>query len=83
MKTDRLYTLLEEEIFNSDSEVDPIEMVKATAIRYVQELSYLGHIPIHMEQTLLKDLFREALEMYRKKTYGYLTLKDFKNSKKI
>ena len=40
-----------------------------------------GNIPEHFLDTLEEDLLEEVICIYRKKTYGFVTLKEFRLAK--
>lgn len=44
---------------------------------YMSELMAQGFIPQQLLDTLENDLKEEALEIYRKTTYGHMSLKDY------
>ena len=44
---------------------------------YMSELMAQGFIPQQLLDTLENDLKEEAIEIYRKTTYGHMSLKDY------
>ena len=54
------------------------EFLKEVVASYMAELMAVGFIPHHLLTPIEEDLKEEALEMFRKKTYGNLTLPEFK-----
>ncbi len=78
---DRLF-----EIFNyclvdqQDPKEEAHELVRRVTNIYALELMKIGHIPFAAFDTIIEDIQSDVLDMYRKKTYGYLTLQDFRRS---
>lgn len=78
---DRLF-----EIFNyclvdqQDPQEEAHELVRRVTNIYALELMKIGHIPFAAFDTIMEDIQSDVLDMYRKKTYGFLTLQDYRNS---
>lgn len=79
MKNDRLFQLMQERLARTDlaseSQDDFILEVTAT---YMAELMAQGNIPHFLLNVVERDLRDELLEMYRKKTYGSMTPKHYR-----
>ncbi len=58
------------------------EFIKEVVGSYMAELMAIGFIPHHLLTPIEDDLTEEALEMFRKKTYGNLTLPMYKDKKR-
>jgi hypothetical protein len=48
---------------------------------YTLQLMGQGNIPLDYMEEVLADVEAEAIEMYRKKTYGFLTLEEYRRHK--
>lgn len=78
---DRLF-----EIFNyclvdqQDPHEEAFELVRRVTNIYALELMKIGHIPFAAFDTIMQDIQNDVQDMYRKKTYGYLTLKDYRSA---
>lgn len=82
MKTDRLFELMMLRLERSDladeSESDFILNVTA---EYMAELMAQGNIPHFLLNVVERDVTEELIEIYRKKTYGSVSPKDYRNRK--
>lgn len=82
MANDRL-----SEIFQSFlRETDDLSESASTLIRrvagaYAEELLESGSIPLQFLDDVLHDLEHEILEMYRKTTYGFLSLQEYREQR--
>ena len=57
------------------------QLVKRIRDQYVKYLLLSNTIPAPAFQDVLQDLEEEIHDIYRKKTYGYLSLKEFRIAK--
>lgn len=48
---------------------------------YTLHLMKLGNIPLAHMEDVMSDLEAEVIEIYRKKTYGFLTLEEYRRHK--
>lgn len=71
---------LHSEIISEDEDMD--ELVHHVVAEYILALMQQGNIPDRWLDTLEEDLTEEVIDMYRKTTYGYMNLKDFRSAKK-
>lgn len=55
------------------------ELITRVAHLYTLHLTKNGNIPFQMIHDVLSDIEQEVIEMYRKKTYGFLSLQDYRN----
>lgn len=78
MNQDRLLEILLSCLEQNSSIQNHEELMVEVVGQYMYELMQTAHIPHHCLDTMEEYLKEEALEMYRKKTYGYLNLKDFR-----
>lgn len=83
MKTDRLHEIFRDLLLSSD---DPNEtaasLIRRVASIYAFELLARAAVPLHLVDDMMTDLEAEVLEMYRKTTYGHLTLESFRTSRR-
>lgn len=45
---------------------------------YTLQLMGLGNIPIEFMEEVMTDIETETIEIFRKKTYGFLTLEEYR-----
>jgi hypothetical protein len=84
MATDPLHDLFKKHLSLIDPETQGVEdLVYEVVGDYMAYLMKQGNIPSSQLDTLETDLKEEVLEIYRKVTYGYLNLKDYKSAQKI
>ncbi|MGZ3774759.1 MAG: DNA-dependent DNA polymerase [Pseudobdellovibrionaceae bacterium] len=48
---------------------------------YTLQLMKSGNIPLNFMEDVLTDVEAETIEIYRKKTYGFLTLEEYRRHK--
>lgn len=48
---------------------------------YTFQLMSLGTIPLDFVEDVISDIETEAVEIYRKKTYGFITLEEYRRHK--
>jgi hypothetical protein len=78
MATDRLHSFVKHYIDSCDPSYQGIEDVLHNAVGdYMAELMSAGNIPHSQLDPLEQDLREEALAIYRKLTYGFLTFRDY------
>lgn len=83
MKKDELFEIFKKKLNTVDPEkYDTEKLVTETASEYLERLLETGHIPSQFAETVEKDIQDEVLEMFRKQTYGFHDLKDYKKSQK-
>ncbi|HRO66099.1 MAG TPA: hypothetical protein PL182_00890 [Pseudobdellovibrionaceae bacterium] len=84
MTTDRLYDLFQmmlQQVENLD-ETDA-QLITRVASRYALEIQQDAEIPGAFVEDVLVDLESEVLVMYRKTTYGYWSLRDYREARLI
>lgn len=79
MNSDRLYQLMMTRLGRTDlaSESEADFLLNVTA-EYMAELMAQGNIPHFLLNVVERDLSEELVEMYRKKTYGHMNPKEFR-----
>lgn len=79
MKPDRLTDLFLMMLRQTENLAETAaHFIQRVSAAYALELMQQGEIPIMFMEDVLMDLEAEVLEMYRKKTYGSLTLREFR-----
>lgn len=78
---DPLFEIFENHLFTSLVEEESHdEFVDKVIFEYIQTLTSTGRVPQNFVDDLEEDLREEILDMLRKKTYGFHTLKDYRQS---
>ena len=79
MHKDEFVEILLRHLQNGKSETAD-ELIHDVVAEYIYHLMGKGNIPHQHLNTLEQDLKEEAQEIYKKKTYGYMSLKEYRNS---
>lgn len=83
MTTDLLFQIFHQHLHDPDCNIDSAkELIQKIVGTYLLFISRSGNIPDGHLQDVIEDLEAEVLEMYRKKTYGYYNLKEYRESLK-
>ena len=78
-QSDALYSILKRRLDQIDPERENAQdLIYEVVGEYMAELMAIGNIPHYLLDLLESDLREEVLEMYRKTTYGFITLRDYK-----
>lgn len=82
MNAEKLVTLIETQLkeFSNIQESSQDFINKVTHLYSLQVLS-TGHIPQVFVEDVLHEVQTEVLEVFRKKTYGFLTLEEYRRHK--
>ncbi|MNK06195.1 hypothetical protein D3C87_240870 [compost metagenome] len=82
MKNDALLNLIEAQLKETrNMKQKAADLVNTVVNLYTLQLMKLGDIPIHFMEDIMADLEAEVIEIYRKKTYGFLTLEEYRQHK--
>lgn len=83
-QNDKLYSLFEQHLSGVlDESTSPTDLVEKVVTEYLQTLAYQGYFtPPKLHESLVEELRDEVMGMYRKKTYGFLTLHEYKTTKR-
>jgi len=54
------------------------ELIQKAARQYLDDLQKVGFVPAYALEDVIEDLEIEAVDMYRKLTYGHYDLKEFR-----
>jgi hypothetical protein len=81
--TDQLYKIFLQHLNDHSNEnQSETELIQKVAMTFLEVTLTKKWIPHFAFQDVVDDLQVEILEMYRKKTYGHLTLKDYRLRKR-
>lgn len=82
MKTDVLVNLIEAQLKETHNmKQKATDLVNTVVNLYTLQLMKAGNIPIHFMEDVMADIEAEVVEIYRKKTYGFLTLEEYRQHK--
>lgn len=82
MKTDTLVKIIETQLQQTKNLKEKAsDFIPKVVYLYTLRLMKNGNIPIGFMEDVLKDLEEEVIEIYRKKTYGFLTLEEYRRHK--
>ncbi len=57
------------------------DFVRRVVHLYTLQLMHSGNIPLNFVEDVVTDIEAEVIEIYRKKTYGFLTLEEYRRHK--
>jgi hypothetical protein len=57
------------------------DLIRRVAQLYIVQLTKKATIPLEHRDSVAEDIEQEVVEMYRKKTYGFITLEDYRRTK--
>lgn len=82
MNTDILLKIVETQLKETSNlkEKAP-NFVNKVVHLYTLQLMKAGNIPINFLEDVIADIEAEVVEIYRKKTYGFLSLEDYRRHK--
>lgn len=82
MNTDNLIKIVETQLKETSNmkEKTP-DFIRKVVHIYTIQLMQSGNIPLEFLDDVITDIETEAVEIYRKKTYGFLTLEDYRRHK--
>ncbi len=76
----RLIELIDYHLMNALVEAErPESDIPQVLEEYTADLKRQGLIPVQFEEDVLEELRDAARDTIRKRTYGFITIKDFKN----
>jgi hypothetical protein len=80
---DDLHLIFKRRLDQIDPDKENVQdLVFEVVAEFISMLMSQGNIPHYLLDQLENDLREEVYEIYRKTTYGFLSLKEFKNSGK-
>ena len=81
MTTDLLFQIFHQHLHDTDCEiVSAKEFIQKVVGTYMFLLTRQGNIPADQIDGVVEDLQGEVLDMYRKKTYGFYDLSEYRAS---
>lgn len=79
MQNDTLFTIFMSQLEDTHRLSEHCsEFIQRVTGLYSLQLTKNGTIPLHMLNDVIEDIEAEVIEMYRKKTYGFLTLEEYR-----
>ena len=82
MNTDKLISLIETQLRETSNMKEKIpDFVNKIVNLYTLQLMDAGNIPLNFMEDVINDIEAEVIEIYRKKTYGFLTLEEYRRHK--
>jgi hypothetical protein len=83
MTTDLLFQIFQQNLHDPDCNIDcPKEFIGNVVSTYLFQLTRQGNIPADQLDGIVEDLQAEVLEMFRKKTYGFYDLKEYRQNRR-
>lgn len=77
--SDPLYNIFIDHLHNiADESENEIELIQKIVTEFLESAIKSSWIPFAAFQEVVEDLHFEVLEMYRKKTYGSISLEDYR-----
>lgn len=82
MNTDNLIKLIETQLCETSNMKEKVpDFVNKIVHIYTLQLMKVGNIPLDFMEDVITDIESEVIEIFRKKTYGFLTLEDYRRHK--
>lgn len=82
MKTDVLLKIVETQLQQSSNLKEKTsDFINKVVNLYTLQLMKSGNIPLDFMEDVIADVEIETIEIYRKKTYGFLTLEEYRRHK--
>lgn len=82
MNTDILLKIVETQLKQTKNLKEKTsDFVNKVVHLYTLQLMKSGNIPLDFMEDVIKDIEAETIEIYRKKTYGFLTLEEYRRHK--
>lgn len=78
---DHLVEIIISQLFENKRAISADELIHDAVAEYIYILMRMGNIPQHQLLSLEEYLKEEALEIYRKATYGFSSLREYRKSK--
>ena len=82
MDKDALYKIFSRQLEEkNDIREKAQDFIRKVVQLYTIQLTKLGNIPLQLLDDVIEEIEHEVVEMYRKKTYGFLTLEEYRRHK--
>lgn len=79
MHKDNLFKLIDTQLKEATNTRETTnDFVRKIVNIYVLQLLNQGNIPMEFQEEVMADVEAEVIEIYRKKTYGFLTLEEYR-----
>ncbi len=80
--SDELYDIFVKHLNKETVETETVQdLIYEVVAEYFSVLFQKGNVPQHLMDSIELDLREEVMEMYRKKTYGFHSLQDYRKAK--
>ena len=81
MINDELFDLFTKHLVQTKNMAEKAdELIKKVSGVYCVGLMSKGWVPLNLIDTVIEDVQAELLEIYRKKTYGFITLEEYRET---
>ncbi|MBK9323664.1 MAG: hypothetical protein IPM97_12095 [Bdellovibrionaceae bacterium] len=81
MTSDLLFQIFQQQLQDPNCTIDcSKEFIQKVVGTYIFILTRSGNIPQNQFEGIVEDLQAEVLEMFRKKTYGFYDLKEYRQN---
>lgn len=82
MKINPLVKLIETQLSETSDMSERVpEFIRKIVDLHVLQISHRGHIPLDFMDEVISEIETEVIEIYRKKTYGFLSLEEYRRHK--
>lgn len=82
MNTDTLIKIVEAQLKEtSNMREKTADFINRVVHLYTLQLMKSGNIPLEFVSDVVSDIEAETIEIFRKKTYGFMTLEDYRRHK--
>jgi hypothetical protein len=82
MMTNSLVKLIETQLSETSVMSECVaDFVRKIVDLHILQISNKGHIPLDFMEDVITEIETEVIEIYRKKTYGFLSLEEYRRHK--
>lgn len=82
MKNDLLFQIFQHQLHDPECKIQcNKEFITKVVNTYMVFLNYSGNIPGNLRDSVVEDLEAEVLEMFRKTTYGFFNLIEYRDGR--
>lgn len=82
MNTDILVKIVETQLRETSNMRETVpDFIRKVVHIYTLQLLNSGSVPMHFMEEVIAEIEADAIEIYRKKTYGFLTLEEYRRHK--
>lgn len=84
MNSEQLWDLFQIALKESANTAECAEaLIQRVVDSHVQKLTSIGTIPHFLWEDVVSEIEMEVTEMYRKKTYGFMSLQDYHQNQRL